>query len=273
MTEQFITSKDGIQLYTREWGIPHPKAVIALIHGFGEHINRYNHMANFYNKNGYAVVGLDTRGHGKSEGKRGHTPQYETYMDDIDGFINNVKERYKGVPMFLYGHSMGGNLVLNFILKRPPTLAGAIVTGPWIKLAFEPKPIMITLGKIMRSIYPTMTQGSGLVASSISSDPSVVEAYVNDPLVHSSITASAGMALTEAAAWLDEYSGNVPMPLVIMHGMVDKLTSQSASEAFFKRVNGDVKYKKWEGMYHEVHNEPNKMDVFNYTLGWLDSKI
>ncbi len=273
MTEQFITSKDGIQLYTADWNMPNPKAVICLIHGFGEHINRYHHVADFYNKNGFAVVGMDSRGHGKSDGKRGHTPQYEAYMNDIEGFIDDAKSRYKNIPVFLYGHSMGGNLVLNFILKRQTVLAGAIVTGPWIKLAFEPKAIMITLGKIMRSIYPTMTQGSGLVASSISSDPSVVEAYVNDPLVHSSITASAGMAMTEAAAWLNEYSGDVPLPLLIMHGTVDKLTSQPASEAFFKRVKGDVKYKKWEGMYHEIHNEPNKMEVFNYTLGWLDSKI
>ena len=273
MSEQFITSKDGIQLYTKEWAIQKPKGVICLIHGFGEHCNRYGHVADFFNKNGYAFVAMDNRGHGKSEGNRGHTPQYDSYLDDIDVFLAGVKGRYVGAPMFLYGHSMGGNLVLNYILRRIPAIQGAVVSGPWIRLAFEPKKIMLTLGKMMRAIYPSFSQDSKLVAEHISKDPAVVKAYNEDPLVHSKITASAGMALTEAAAWLNDYKDEMPVPVIIMHGGDDLLTSQPGSEEFAKRVKGDVTYKKWNGMYHEIHNEPDKMSVFNYTLGWLDSKI
>lgn len=273
MSEQFITSKDGIKLYTKEWSIAQPKAIICLIHGFGEHINRYDHFADFFNKNGYAVVGMDNRGHGKTEGTRGHTPQYESYLDDIEVLMQSLEARYKGVPVFLYGHSMGGNLVLTYVLKRKPTIKGVIASSPWIRLAFEPKPFMITLGKMMRSVYPSFLQDSKLNAEHISKDPSVVKAYIADPLVHSKISASAGVGLTEAAAWLNDFSGNMSIPTLIMHGSDDLLTSQPASEEFAKRVKGDIKYKKWAGMYHEIHNESDKQNVFSYTLGWLDSQL
>jgi alpha-beta hydrolase superfamily lysophospholipase len=272
-TTKFLTTSDGLKIYVRQWIPPQYKAVICLVHGFGEHIGRYTHVADFFNKNGYAFVGMDNRGHGQSEGKRGHAPKYDAYLDDIQLFLNDIKTQCNGVPLFLYGHSMGGNLVLNYIIKNKPNLAGVVLSSPWIQLAFEPKPIMITMGKVMRSIYPSFTQSSGLVVEHISKDPSVVEAYKNDPLVHSSITASAGLGLNEAAAFLNAYSAEVHLPMLIMHAEEDKLTSQPASEAFSKRTKGDITYKKWSGMYHEIHNEPDKIQVLTYMLGWLDSKV
>ena len=248
--------------------------MIALVHGFGEHINRYNHVADFYNKNDFAVVGMDHRGHGKSDGKRGHTPQYDSYLDDVEVFLGYVQSKYPTVPMFLYGHSMGGNIILNYIIKRSTKdLAGAIATSPWIRLAFEPKPIILKLGKMMRSIFPTFTQESGLVREHLSRDPSVVEANKNDSLVHTKISASAGMGISDAAAWLNEYKNDIKIPLLLTHGDADKITSEPASAEFVERVGGDITFKIWEGLYHETHNEPEKLEVFNYTLGWLDSKI
>jgi alpha-beta hydrolase superfamily lysophospholipase len=128
----------------------------------------------------------------------------------------------------------------------------------------------VTVGKLMRSMVPGFTQDSGLVQSHISKDPAVVEVYKNDPLVHSKITASASIGLLEAATFLNSYAGAMPIPTLIMHGAEDLLTSQPASEAFAKRVSGPVTYKKWEGMYHEIHNEPQKLEVLNYMLGWLE---
>jgi alpha-beta hydrolase superfamily lysophospholipase len=279
MAEQthFITANDGLKLYVRTW-LPDAasselKGVICLIHGFGEHVGRYVHVADFFNKNGYAFIGMDSRGHGQSEGKRGHTPQFEAYLNDIQLFLNEIKLKYKNLPVFMYGHSMGGNLVLNFVIKRHPDIVGLVVTGPLIQLAFKPKPGTITLGKIMRTIYPTLTLPGGVVPDYISKDPSVVEAYKNDPLVHGSITAAGGIGLSEAAAWLDTYNGKLDVPALIMHGDEDKLTAQPASEAFAKRVKGDITYKIWRGMYHEIHNEPDKIQVLTYALGWMDSKI
>jgi alpha-beta hydrolase superfamily lysophospholipase len=170
----------------------------------------------------------------------------------------------------LYGHSMGGNLALNYLIRRQPALKGVIATGPWVQLAFEPKPILVTIGKLMRSIFPSFSQDSGLNQDHISKDTAVVEAYKNDPLVHGKITASASLSLLEAGEFLNNYAGEMPISTLIMHGDEDLLTSQPASEAFAKRVSGPVTYKKWKGMYHEIHNEPQQLEVFNYTLGWLE---
>ncbi len=268
-----LKAKDGTQLFIRENTPPQYKGIICIVHGFGEHGGRYAHVAVFFNNNDYAVLAIDNRGHGKSEGKRGHAPSFDSYLDDIDVFLADTKQRLNDVPMFLYGHSMGGNLTLNYVIRRQPTfLKGLVVTGPWIQLAFEPKPIMITMGKIMRSIVPTFTQDSGLKVDDISRDKAVVEAYKNDPLVHSKITASAGMSMTESAAFLNTFSGEMPIPTFILHGTDDKLIAQSASEAFANRVE-NVDYKKYEGLYHEIHNDPEKMDVLNDILMWLNSRL
>jgi alpha-beta hydrolase superfamily lysophospholipase len=267
-----LTAKDGIEIFVRENCPPQYKGIICIVHGFGEHSGRYGHVADFFNKNGYAVLAMDNRGHGNSGDKRGHTPSFDTYLDDIDAFLTDTKKRLNDVPMFLYGHSMGGNLTLNYVIRRQPKiLRGLVTTGPWIRLAFEPKPIMITLGKIMRSIYPSFTQDSGALAEAVSRDPIVVEAYKNDPLVHSKITASAGMAMTDSAVFLNTYTGKMPIPTLIYHGTDDKLISQVASEEFAQRV-ANVDYKKWQGLYHEVHNEPEQLDVLQGMLGWINSK-
>lgn len=276
-----ITTTDGIKLYTKAWIPPQSrldrdvpyKAAIFLIHGFGEHINRYDHVAQFFNQNGYAVVGMDTRGHGQSEGQRGHAPNFDTFMNDIAQFIGETEKQFAGKPIFLYGHSMGGNLVLNYLIRRTPSVSGAIVTGPWIQTAFKPNPIVVGLGKLMRSIVPTFSQPTGLKPTSISKDASVVAAYINDPLVFDKMSSAAGIGMLEAANYLDNYTAKLTVPTLIMHAEEDLLTSQPASEAFANRVQGDITYKKWAGMYHEIHNEPDKQQVLDYTLAWLDSKI
>jgi alpha-beta hydrolase superfamily lysophospholipase len=268
-------TKDKLTLKVRSWEVEKPRAFICLIHGFGEHSGRYEHVGKFFNEHGISVAAFDLRGHGESEGKRGHAPNLESYQNDISVFSYIVKAAAKKAPVFLYGHSMGGNLVLYYLINRDPTIfKGIITTGPWIRLAFEPKPYMITLGKLMRKIYPSFTQPSGLVEEHVSKDPEVVKDYINDPLNHSSITASAGMGLTESAAFLNKFKGLVTISALIMHGSEDLFTSQPASEEFAKRVKcGDMTYKKWEGMYHEVHNEPDKLTVLKYIVDWIDDRI
>ena len=133
--------------YVRAWlgAARPPKAAIMLVHGHGEHVARYDHVAAALTEKGYAMLGFDLRGHGKSGGPRGHTPSYDALMDDIASFSQQTDQRYAGLPRFLYGHSLGGNLVLNYALRRKPDLHGVIATGPWLKLAFDPPASQVTL--------------------------------------------------------------------------------------------------------------------------------
>jgi alpha-beta hydrolase superfamily lysophospholipase len=125
----------------------------------------------------------------------------------------------------------------------------------------------------LRYIAPTFSQPGGVKTEGLSRDKSVVTAYINDPLVHGKISSAAGMNLLESSEFLDTYEGSVPLPTLIMHGTEDFLTSQPASEAFANRVKGDITYRKWEGLYHEIHNEPENVQVLEEIVVWLDAHV
>lgn len=142
-------SFDGLQLFGQSWqSETKSRAVICLVHGMGEHSGRYGHVADRLTQAGYSVFAFDLRGHGKSPGPRGHTPSYEALMQDISSLLEVANKQFSQLPSFLYGHSLGGNLVLNYVIRRQPKLKGVIVTGPWLRLAFEPSRFKIILAQI-----------------------------------------------------------------------------------------------------------------------------
>ena len=174
------------------------------------------------------------------------------------------------MPLFLYGHSMGGGLVLNYTLRRDPLLTGLIATSPWIRLAFEAPALKVMAGRLLRRFMPTLSLPTGLSALFLSHDKAVVEAYKNDPLVHSQLSAAAGIALMEGADWLNKFSGVFNVPVLLLHGTGDKIISPAATREFFGRVAGEVIHHEWPDLYHALHNEPEKEEVFEYTLAWMD---
>jgi alpha-beta hydrolase superfamily lysophospholipase len=216
-----------------------------LVHGHGEHVARYDHVAAVLTEKGYAVLGSDLRGHGKCGGPRGHTPSYEALMDDIDCFSQQVDQRYANLPRFLYGHSLGGNLVLNYALRRKPDLRGVIATGPWLKLAFDPPASQVKLGRLMNSIAPGFTQHSKLDTSGLSHDQAVVSAYNHDPLVHDKISARLFVEIYETGLWALEHAAEFPLPLLLMHGAADPITSAKASQEFAEKAGEKVTLKVW----------------------------
>lgn len=263
----------GLALFAASWPVEKPRAVIALIHGQGEHIGRFDHLAKWFNRHQIAVLGFDHQGYGRSEGKRGHAKNLEVLLDDIGLLLEKTREMYPKTPLFLYGHSMGGGLALNYVTRRSPELTGLIVTGPWIRLAFEAPAFKVVAGKILRWFMPTLTLPTGLAAHFISHDEAVVSAYKNDPLVHDKLSAAAGIALLEGAKWLENWSGEFKMPVLLQHGGDDKITSAAATRQFGERVHGVVTHREWPGLYHEIHNEVEKEQVFEYTLQWMDQVL
>lgn len=270
MNELSWKNAEEMRLFAAEWPAQNPKAVIALVHGQGEHIGRYAHLAAWYNRQGIAVVGYDHQGYGRSEGKRGHVKNLQTLLDDLGLLLDETRKRYPDVPLFLYGHSMGGGLVLNYVARRNPALTGLIATAPWIRLAFEAPAIKVIAGKILRKILPALTLPTGLDVRFLSRDETVVQAYKDDPLVHDRLSAAAGIALLEGAEWLDRYAGVFSMPVLLMHGGADQITSPAATQAFSGRVKGDVSHREWPGLFHEIHNEKEQQEVFAYTLNWME---
>lgn len=268
------TTKDKLNIHAVNWQPKgEVKAVIALVHGFAEHCGRYQHVADFFEHDNYAMVGYDRRGHGKSDGKRGHTTNYEAFLEEIDQLLDYVGKRYPKKPIILYGHSMGGNLVLSYMLRRQPKLKAIVATAPWIRLAFEPPAALVTIGKLTRRFMPAFTQSNQLDAGHLSRDASVGETYIADPLVHNKITSATGIEMLESCDWLLANAGQVPAPLLVMHGTGDQIISIEGTREFLQKSSGNITFKEWEGAYHEIHNETNKEEVLQYALDWMNGTM
>jgi alpha-beta hydrolase superfamily lysophospholipase len=260
-----------LNLYAQAWSPESPQGVVCLVHGLGEHSGRYAHVADRLNTAGYAVLASDLRGHGKSAGQRGHAPSMEAFMKDIDLLLEEAKRRYPHQPRFLYGHSLGGILVLNYTLRRRPELAGVVATSSGLRTALELQKGKIALVKLLGSVMQKQTIASGLDAATISRDPEVVKKYLSDPLVHDKITFGMAKALSEAIPWVFAHASEFKVPLLLMHGTADQLAFPAGSKEFASLVHGDCTLKLWEGLYHETHNEPEKDEVLAYMVGWLES--
>jgi alpha-beta hydrolase superfamily lysophospholipase len=265
---------EGLRIHTLEWRVQDPRAVIALVHGQGEHSGRYFQLANWYNAQGIGVIAFDQQGYGRSEGRRGFAKSYDVLLDDIEQFLEIVHERYRGRTLFLYGHSMGGNLCMNYVLKRRTRyISGIISTSPWIKLPFDTPSVKEVADRLIRSYTPTLILPTGLAVHFLSHDQEIVEMYKFDPYVHDKLDARTGLEILEAGLFLDTYKGAFPLPLLLMHGEEDRITDCAASRAFAKRVKDAVTYKEWPDMYHELHNEIGCEKVYQFTLNWMESRM
>jgi alpha-beta hydrolase superfamily lysophospholipase len=265
-------TSDGLDMYGQGW-LPETetRGVVCLVHGLGEHSGRYAHVGAVLTNACYALLSFDLRGHGRSGGARGHSISYDALMDDIAHLLDEAKARYPGLPCFLYGHSLGGGLALNYALRRKPKLAGVVASGPWLRLAFEPPKIQISLARMMNRVYPAFSQANGLDVRGLSHDPQVVRDYVQDPLVHNKITARLAIVMLDAGQWALEHAAEFSLPLLLVHGGADRLTSALGSREFAQKVRGDCTLKIWDGLYHETHNEPQKDEVLTYITAWLQS--
>ncbi|MEL6276515.1 MAG: lysophospholipase [Bacteroidota bacterium] len=244
--EFYWETAQGVNIYGAEWSAPEAEAVIGLVHGVGEHCRRYDHLAAFFQANDIACVSFDRQGNGRSGGRRGDVAQFGFFYDEVASLLIECERRYPDRPVFLYGHSLGGNILLNYALKRHPDVAGVILSAPYFQLAFQPPAFKLALGKLMRSIWPGFTQSNPLEIKYLSRNPKVAEAYLADPLVHDKISARTALDSIAAADELHHFTGHLSFPTLIMHGDQDGLTSYPASKAFVERVKGeDLTFKTW----------------------------
>jgi alpha-beta hydrolase superfamily lysophospholipase len=264
---------DGLKLFAQCWQPDsETAAVVCLVHGLGEHSSRYGKLAATLTDSGYALMAFDHRGHGRSQGPRGHTPTYDTFLDDIGRMLDEAAARFPDRPRFIYGHSMGGNLALNYVLRRRPELAGSIVTSPWLRTAFAPPAWRVALGRAMNNIMPSFAQPSGLDVQAIARDAAVVRAYQDDPLIHYRISARLFVACYDAGLWALDHAAEFPLPLLIMHGGADRITSSDATREFAAKAPRDCTLKIWGRLYHELHNEPEQQEVFAFSIDWLKQR-
>jgi alpha-beta hydrolase superfamily lysophospholipase len=194
-------------------------------------------------------------------------------MGDIHRFIEETLPRVTNERIYLYGHSLGGNLVLNYLLREKPVFHGAIVTSPWLKLGTRMPPHRALMARLLLLVWPSLTLPSKLDARNLSHDPQVVEHYRQDPLVHDRISTRTLFGVLKAGKWAQEHARDLKTPLLLMHGTGDRITSARASRDFATRAGTVCTYRDWEGMYHELHNEVRKADVAAAILEWLKKHL
>lgn len=261
---------DGI--FVRHWKSDTPKAIIVAAHGMGTHSGRFEAIAQSMAKSGYASFCYDHPGHGNSPGKRGHIESYDQLLDTYQQVLDYAKSLYPDLPVFLFGHSMGGNVVLNFILRRKPEAAGAVISSPWIKLAFNPPFFKMVLAKMVVNLFPALRQSSKLNVIYISHDPEVLRTYGNDPLIHSYITPRFFLETSKAGLYALEHAAELPIPVYLFHGTEDHITSFAASKEFASKSEMCT-FREWPGCYHEVHNEWVKEELMKSQVEFLNEII
>lgn len=243
-------------------------ANIIFVHGLGEHINRYTSWAESFNREGIGFTGVDLPGHGISDGKRGHIKNFGQTDEMIEILIKHTVSAFPGLPVFIYGHSLGGGIVLDYILRNYPEVNGAIVTSPWLKLVMQPGKTKLQVASFIKHIFPSMAQPSGVNPEHLSRNKDVVQKYINDDLVHDRISISLYFSAANAAEHSMAHSGDLKVPLLLMHGSDDMICSHESSREF---ASGSEKaeFRLWDGGFHELHNDLVKEEVFSYITAWI----
>lgn len=261
-------------IYFQSW-LPENKMIaqIILIHGLGEHSTRYSSsFTAFYTRNNIGISTFDLPGHGKSYGKRGHIDDPLYIIEILDHSINKSREEFPSLPVFIYGHSFGGEISLWYSLIHNNDATGYIHTSPLIGPKDKVPAFKLFLAKLMDKIMPSFSLDNGIATEKLSRDNNIVSSYVNDPYVHRQISAKAGMMIINRGKWILENAKENTHPTLLMLGDKEGIVNLDAIIEFSKSAP-NVTFKVWPNLYHELHNEPEKLEVYKYTLQWIRENL
>ncbi len=272
--EDYFPSTFGIGLFYRCWRPSHPKATVLVTHGFGEHSGRYGSLAAHLAHRGFAVYAFDLRGHGRSPGQRGHINTWRDYWYDLVMFRDFVEGRERQVPVFVYGHSMGSLVVLDYLTYQTPGLQGAILSGVLLEPGKVANPLLIAMAHLLSRYQPTFSLRLGLDVQALSRDPEVVEAYRKDPLVHNRASARWGTEVLKTIAAVKAQIKNIGDPLLILHGEADRINRVEGAHWLFREVSStDKELRIYPEGYHEPHNDLQKEEVLHDITDWLERHL
>lgn len=270
--DTFKFNSNNIELQGYCWEPQCTKAVIVLIHGMGAHANRFeDSVIKHLLKANYAILALDLYGHGRSKGKRGHCPSYKALLEAVDVLVDKAQELFLSQPIFVYGHSLGANIAINYVLANQSKIKGLVASSPFLRLAFDPPKWKISLGKVLFNIKPSLTLVSELDVEAISRDPLEVKRYVDDVLVHDKVSPMYLFPILEAGANAIENASKLNTKSLFIHGTADRLTDHKATMTMAKDSNAS-ELKLFEGGYHELHHDLCRTEFIDTVINWLEKQ-
>ena len=273
--EGFFKGVRDANIYYQSW-LPEgePKAILLIVHGLAEHSGRYMNLVNHFVPLNYAVYGIDHLGHGKSEGTRVFVDHFEDYTKPLKAYFDMIGLWQPRKPIFLVGHSMGGLISAVFLLDHQAGLRGAVLSGAAVKVPSNITPATLFVGKMLSALVPKFGL-IGLDAEGICRDPAVVQAYVNDPLVHRGKTTSRLAAeMLKAMQYVMAKATKITLPIMLVQGSADRLVDPAGSQMLYDAVSSaDKTIRIYDGFYHEVFNEPERGRVLHDVEVWLEAHL
>lgn len=266
---------DGLTLYT-EAAMPDgdPRAVVLVVHGYGEHSGRYQHVIARLVSSGYAAYALDHRGHGRSEGERAYCETMDQFVDDLKVYFDQIRAAQPGKQIFVLGHSMGGLISLAFTERYQREIAGLIISGAPVIADANVSPALILVGKVLDRIAPKLHLLDTGKPGILSSDPQVDIDWENDPLTNKKpMRVRLGVELNRMAGEVRKHLGDLQLPMLILCGVDDQLVNPAGSQLAYERVASvDKTLKRYAGMRHEILNEVDKEIVLSDIVDWLNQR-
>ena len=265
----------GSSLYWHSW-LPKspPRAIVLLAHGYAEHLGRYQHVATHLNAQGFGVFALDHWGHGRSDGSPGFVPKFSVFGDGVEALLSEIEVSHPDLPRFLLGHSMGGLISAIHLLTHQSHYQGAILSGPAIMPAETPSKFMLFVSGFLSRFFPKFGVLK-LDANGVSRDPAVVAAYLADPLVYTGkIGARLAAEFLGAMAHIRARAEEITLPLLLIHGDQDSLAAPSGSQYLFDHCRStDKTIRLYEGLFHEIFNEPERAMVLGEVTDWIEAHM
>ena len=266
-TTRLLDTRDGIQLFIRSWTLEKPTATILLIHGVSEHVGRYEHVADHFASRNIEFVGYDHRGHGQSTGNRIDVGSFDQYLEDMEIMVR--ESRRPGVPLIVYGHSMGGLVAARYAQSARPQPDAYVLSAPALD-AEIPAPLKL-LAKALAPLLPKVRVPPTIKGEQLSRDPAVGEAYFSDPLVFLKPTIRFGDQLLKAIAAARASVSAIDRPTLVIHGTDDEVVPPSASAPL--AASSHVERKMFPGIRHELHNEPESAEILAFVTQWIESTV
>jgi alpha-beta hydrolase superfamily lysophospholipase len=271
----YVEGVGRVRLHYRAWDAEVPRAGVLLVHGLFENSRRYEQLGDFMVRAGFSVFALDLRGHGASEGRRGHVRRFEILLQDLDRFRREVTGILPpGTPLFLIGHSLGGLIGLRYLEEYETSMAGAVITSPWLGTAVQVPRWQVLMARVLDRVMPAFPFPFRLDARTLTHDPERVTDYQDDATIHTTITPRLFTEISSAIHLALQRGDRIDVPVHFILAGDDRIVDTARSLAFARALpERHVTVEVLDGLYHEVLQETNRLDVLARIRDWLSERL